>query len=132
MNLRKVVGSIACFLVATMSFADPSPDPISGHYYEDAVSVVTWDQARVDSATNFFFGTAGHLATIQDERENEIVEHLGNSGVSWIGLTDSTNTTVKNHHPGPKAAGMRSFTASAQKWTPILRRERVFSRRSRV
>ena len=67
-----------------------APDPISGNYYEFVSDPATWDEARVDAKNRSFGGVSGHLATISNANENQLVHHLGGSVNKWIGLTDST------------------------------------------
>lgn len=74
-------------------FATPTPDAITGHYYERESDPATWDAARVDAKGRLVLGQPGHLVAIIDARENAIVEYLGGSLEKWIGLTDSEATS---------------------------------------
>ena len=81
-------------LLAVSAGAAPTPDPLTGHYYEEITTGKTWDQARVDAALLVLTNQPGHLATINNLNENLIVQHLGGTGEKWIGLTDSTATST--------------------------------------
>lgn len=74
--------------------AAPTPDPLTGHYYEEVTTSKTWDQARADGASLAFAGCPGHLATISNQHENVIVQYLGGTAERWIGITDSTATSL--------------------------------------
>ncbi|MBL7223409.1 MAG: PEP-CTERM sorting domain-containing protein [Candidatus Brocadiae bacterium] len=79
-------------------------DPVTGHYIERNLEDVTWDMARVIASQTAFSGIAGHLATISDEGENEIMHLAGGSGDKWIGLTDSGAVSMLDGAtmPGPE------------------------------
>lgn len=85
---------ISILVAAVEVQARPTPDPISGHYYEDVPTFKTWDEARVDAKSRSFGGVAGHLATLSDMNENLIVQHLAGTAERWIGLTDSTSVSM--------------------------------------
>lgn len=91
------VAALVFCLFATLSVdADgPTPDPLTGHYYEWITNFESWDEARVDARSRFFNGLPGHLATISDMRENRVVWQLAGGGINgWLGLTDSTDTSL--------------------------------------
>jgi hypothetical protein len=70
-------------------------DPLTGHYYERSTFLTTWDNARVlAEQTGLGDEVAGHLATISDARENELVRIIGGTGNKWIGLTDADATST--------------------------------------
>ncbi len=81
-------------LTASRLPATPSPDAISGHYYERESETRSWDEARVDAMGRILLDQPGHLVAIGGVRENAIVEHLGGSLEKWIGLTDSEATST--------------------------------------
>ena len=51
----------------------------------------TWDEARINAATETFGGKTGHMVTIGSAAENQFIVDLG--GNFWIGLTDATTTS---------------------------------------
>jgi hypothetical protein len=81
-------------LTERLLLAAASPDPLTGHYYEEVSTTRTWDTARTNAAQQTFAGVPGHLATIRSVRENLLVQHLGGTAERWIGLTDSTTTST--------------------------------------
>ena len=90
---RCVVALVVLTVTAGAAIAVPTPDPITGKYYETD-GQLTWDAARVDAAGRLFGGTVGHLATISDRNENSLVLNLGSPVEKWIGLTDLTVTST--------------------------------------
>lgn len=81
------------FLAASAS-AVPTPDALTGRYYEFDESLINWDAARFDASTQSFSSATGHLVTIGDERENRVVQGLGGSNDKWLGLTDSESVSL--------------------------------------
>ena len=84
-------------LIATLPgelMADPTPDAITGKYYQIEEDALEWDRARVAANGLIVLGVSGHLVTVQDARENAIVRALGGSQDKWIGLTDSESMSI--------------------------------------
>ena len=82
------------FVMGAASFGAATPDPLTGHYYEFATSLQTWDEARVDANNMFINGARGHLATVSNREKNDVVRFLGIAAEKWIGLTDSTQVST--------------------------------------
>ena len=60
-------GGLTLTVQSTVTLWAPTPDPLTGRYYEESVTAKTWDEARVEAASRSFGGVTGHLATIGSE-----------------------------------------------------------------
>ncbi len=72
----------------------PTPDPLTGHYYELTTETYFWDAARVEAVSRTFGGEPGHLVTISTVREHSVVRRLNDQFLAWLGLVDSTSTST--------------------------------------
>jgi hypothetical protein len=61
-------------------------NPANGHYYEYVPTSVTWPQAKAAAESRVLAnGWRGHLATIQNDAENEFVRILSPVAGAWLG-----------------------------------------------
>jgi len=81
-------------MIGPVIAADPTPDAVTGIYYQLESATAKWDDARFDAMSRLVDGQTGHLVAILNERENQIVNALGGSVDKWIGLTDSESTST--------------------------------------
>ena len=73
-----------------LAAADPTLDPLNGHYYQiiSPAGGIDWADARASAASMTFMGVSGHLATITSAAEDEFVLSLFDpnspAGQAWI------------------------------------------------
>jgi hypothetical protein len=76
-NLRRVT-----FVAGTVYY-----NPLTEHYYEYVAGNTTWTNAYTVSSAKSYFGSAGYLATILSEAENNFIWKLMSSD-AWFGASD--------------------------------------------
>lgn len=91
---RYIIALLGLGIVSSISFANTTPHPVTGKYYRIVHQLATWDEARVESSSQLLNGAEGHLITISDRVEDLIADDLGDVSELWIGLTDSTETSL--------------------------------------
>jgi hypothetical protein len=98
-RIRRDAALCVFLLLAGLSLCEsaraaPTPDALTGFYYEHESAPTTWDSARANAADRMFGSAPGHLITITSERENLISRYLGGIGEKHIGLTDATGVSM--------------------------------------
>lgn len=93
--------------------ADPIRFAGNGHWYEFVRVVLTWDDARAAALAANHNGSAGYLATITSQDENDFVWNLlAGAGVAgaWLGGTDAVNEGNFIWADGPEAGQAFGYT----------------------
>jgi len=72
-------------VLCSVTYIPPVFYAANGHYYVFISTPLTWEQARAEAESWIYDGSSGHLATIQDQAENDFVAGLLLGGTAWIG-----------------------------------------------
>ena len=84
--------------------------PSNGHYYQYIPNIgITWSDAKIAAATNFYYGIQGYLATITAADEAQIAGEQS-EGAGWIGGSDEQQEGVWRWMTGPETGTLFNYT----------------------
>jgi len=101
--MESIKNHLKFIVLLILSLQDTQASPVelgsTGKYYEYINSVISWDQAKINSYNSVFNGAHGRLVIIQNSTENEFVTNLvaNNGGQStWLNASNTVTGNTQN------------------------------------